>query len=72
MRRIAEQSTASLFARFTRATKKSSILATRIIGRVSCETIADPVDKKKKIVKANQLIDEKIAGGPAARSAWRA
>ena len=36
-------------------------LATRIIGRVSCETIADPVDKKKKVVKANQLIDEKIA-----------
>jgi DNA-directed RNA polymerase subunit beta' len=37
-------------------------LATRIIGRVSCETVVDPVDKKKKIVKANQLIDEKIAG----------
>jgi len=37
-------------------------LAQRIIGRVSCETIADPVDKKKKIVKANQFIDEKIAG----------
>ncbi|HXP33921.1 MAG TPA: DNA-directed RNA polymerase subunit beta' [Chthoniobacterales bacterium] len=36
-------------------------LAQRIIGRVSCETIPDPVDKKKKIVKANQLIDEKIA-----------
>src|SRR5213593_3533405 len=36
-------------------------LAQRIIGRVSCETIADPVDKKKKIVKANQYIDEKIA-----------
>src|ERR1035441_8218656 len=36
-------------------------LATRIIGRVSCETIVDPVEKKKKIVKANQLIDEKIA-----------
>ncbi len=36
-------------------------LAQRIIGRVSCEMIADPVDKKKKIVKANQLIDEKIA-----------
>src|SRR5438067_2269336 len=36
-------------------------LVQRIIGRVSCETIADPVDKKKKIVKANQLIDEKIA-----------
>src|ERR1700751_5888769 len=33
----------------------------RSIGRVSCETIADPVEKKKKIVKANQLIDEKIA-----------
>src|SRR3954449_3893472 len=36
-------------------------LSTRIIGRVSCESIADPVEKKKKIVKANQLIDEKIA-----------
>src|SRR3977135_671760 len=36
-------------------------LATRIIGRVSCETIVDPVEKKKKVVKANQLIHEKIA-----------
>ncbi len=36
-------------------------LATRIVGRVSCETVVDPVDKKKKIVKANQLIDENIA-----------
>src|SRR5262249_57077198 len=36
-------------------------LGQRIIGRVGCETVADPVDKKKKIVKANQLIDEKIA-----------
>ena len=36
-------------------------LATRIIGRVSCETVVDPVEKKKKVVKANQLIDEKIA-----------
>ena len=36
-------------------------LATRIVGRVSCETVVDPVEKKKKIVKANQLIDEKIA-----------
>ena len=36
-------------------------LAQRIIGRVSCESIADPVEKRKKIVKANQLIDEKIA-----------
>src|SRR5438132_2442082 len=36
-------------------------LGQRIIGRVSCETIADPVDKKKKIVKANQFIDEKVA-----------
>src|SRR5436189_294034 len=33
-------------------------LAQRIIGRVSCQTIVDPVDKKKKLVKANQLIDE--------------
>src|SRR5216117_943387 len=37
-------------------------LAQRIIGRVSCQTIVDPVDKKKKLVKANQLIDEQIAG----------
>jgi DNA-directed RNA polymerase subunit beta' len=36
-------------------------LGQRIIGRVSCETIADPVEKRKKIVKANQYIDEKIA-----------
>ena len=36
-------------------------LATRIVGRVSCETVVDPVTKKK-IVKANQPIDEKIAG----------
>ena len=36
-------------------------LSHRIIGHVSCETIADPVDTKKKIVKANQYIDEKIA-----------
>ncbi len=35
-------------------------LATRIIGRVSCETVVDPVTKKK-VVKANQLIDETIA-----------
>src|SRR3982074_2763258 len=35
-------------------------LATRIIGRVSCESVVDPVTKKK-VVKANQLIDEKIA-----------
>ncbi|HEY9418763.1 MAG TPA: DNA-directed RNA polymerase subunit beta' [Candidatus Udaeobacter sp.] len=36
-------------------------LTQRIIGRVSCETIADPVEKRKKIVKTNQLIDENIA-----------
>ncbi|MGB8354901.1 MAG: DNA-directed RNA polymerase subunit beta' [Chthoniobacteraceae bacterium] len=35
-------------------------LSTRIIGRVSCETIKDPVTGSK-IVKANQLIDEPIA-----------
>ena len=29
----------------------------RIVGRVSCETVVDPVTKKK-LVKANQLIDE--------------
>ena len=32
-------------------------LSTRIVGRVSCETIKDPVTNTK-IVKANQLIDE--------------
>src|SRR5205823_6091796 len=37
-------------------------LAQRIIGRVSWQTIVDPVEKKKKLVKANQLIDEQIAG----------
>ncbi|MDQ6912481.1 MAG: DNA-directed RNA polymerase subunit beta' [Verrucomicrobiota bacterium] len=36
-------------------------LATRIVGRVSCETIPDPVEKKKKVVKANHLIDEATA-----------
>src|SRR4030081_1565380 len=35
-------------------------LATRIIGRVSCESVVGPVTKKK-VVKANQLIDENIA-----------
>jgi DNA-directed RNA polymerase subunit beta' len=35
-------------------------LATRIVGRVSCETVVDPVTKKK-IVKTNQLVDEGIA-----------
>ncbi|MEY2529673.1 MAG: DNA-directed polymerase subunit beta, partial [Verrucomicrobiota bacterium] len=35
-------------------------LTTRIVGRVSCETIADPVTKKK-VIKANQLIDEPTA-----------
>jgi DNA-directed RNA polymerase subunit beta' len=35
-------------------------LKTRIIGRVSCETVVDPVTKTK-VVKANQLIDESIA-----------
>src|SRR3989449_5081269 len=35
-------------------------LSTRIVGRVSCETIADPVTKTK-VVKANHLIDENIA-----------
>src|SRR6202161_1382096 len=36
-------------------------LCDRIIGRCSCDTVVDPVEKKKKVVKANQLIDEKIA-----------
>src|SRR4030088_1623784 len=36
-------------------------LGQRILVRVRCETIPDPVEKKKKIVKANQYIDEKIA-----------
>jgi DNA-directed RNA polymerase subunit beta' len=35
-------------------------LSTRIVGRVSCESIADPVTKKK-IVKANELVDERTA-----------
>ncbi|MEI6377077.1 MAG: DNA-directed RNA polymerase subunit beta', partial [bacterium] len=35
-------------------------LATRIIGRVSCETVKDPVSNTP-IIKANQLIDEEIA-----------
>jgi DNA-directed RNA polymerase subunit beta' len=35
-------------------------LATRIIGRVSCETVKDPVSNTP-VVKANQLIDEEIA-----------
>ncbi len=32
-------------------------LATSIVGRVSCETIANPVTKET-IIKANQLIEE--------------
>jgi len=35
-------------------------LATRIVGRVSCETIANPVSKET-IIKANQLIEESQA-----------
>src|SRR6478752_787856 len=35
-------------------------LSTRIVGRVSCETVVDPVTKKK-IIKANHLIDEPTA-----------
>jgi len=35
-------------------------LATRIIGRVSCETVKDPVNNTP-ILKSNQLIDEEIA-----------
>jgi DNA-directed RNA polymerase subunit beta' len=35
-------------------------LATRIVGRVSCETIANPVSKEI-IIKANQLIEESQA-----------
>jgi len=34
--------------------------ATRIVGRVSCETVKDPV-ANTAIIKANQLIDEEIA-----------
>jgi DNA-directed RNA polymerase subunit beta' len=37
-------------------------LATRIIGRVSCETVKNPVTNSP-VVKANQLIDEEIAAG---------
>jgi DNA-directed RNA polymerase subunit beta' len=35
-------------------------LSTRIIGRVSCETIVDPVGKTK-VIKANQMLDELTA-----------
>jgi DNA-directed RNA polymerase subunit beta' len=35
-------------------------LSTRLVGRVSCETIVDPVTKEK-VVKANQLMDEPVA-----------
>src|SRR6187401_1058060 len=35
-------------------------LSTRIVGRVSCETVVDPVTKKK-VIKANQLVDEPTA-----------
>jgi len=35
-------------------------LATRIIGRVSCETVKDSINNSA-IIKANQLIDEEIA-----------
>lgn len=35
-------------------------LTTRIVGRVSCETVKDPITNKL-IVKAHQLIDEEIA-----------
>lgn len=35
-------------------------LADRIAGRVSCETITNPVSKKA-VVKAGQLVDEKVA-----------
>ena len=39
-------------------------LATRIMGRVSCETVKDPITGKA-VVKVNQLIDEEIALGLA-------
>jgi len=35
-------------------------LSQRLVGRVSCETVADPVTKTK-VIKANQLIDEATA-----------
>ena len=35
-------------------------LTTRIVGRVSCETVKDPITSKP-ILKVNQLIDEEIA-----------
>ncbi|MBC7840223.1 MAG: DNA-directed RNA polymerase subunit beta', partial [Nitrospiraceae bacterium] len=35
-------------------------LSTRIVGRVSCETVKDPISGKPS-VKANQLIDEHVA-----------
>ena len=36
-------------------------LKTRVYGRVSCESVHDPVDRKQYIVKAGDLIDEVIA-----------
>ncbi len=36
-------------------------LKTRIYGRVSCETVHDPLDKKQELVHIGQLINEDIA-----------
>jgi len=36
-------------------------LKTRIYGRVSCETVHDPLDKKNVVVEFNQMITEGIA-----------
>ncbi|MSU19821.1 MAG: DNA-directed RNA polymerase subunit beta' [Pedosphaera sp.] len=33
-------------------------LSERLVGRVSCDDVADPADPKKKFVKANEEIDE--------------
>src|SRR5947207_3323782 len=36
-------------------------LSERIIGRISCDDVVDPTDPKKKLVKANEEIDEEKA-----------
>ncbi len=36
-------------------------LSERIIGRVSCDDLIDPVEPKKKLIKANEEIDEQRA-----------
>ena len=56
--RLRHRATASGAGRFTKATTKSSNSATRIVGRVQLRRHRRSGRPKKKIVKANQLIDE--------------